>query len=310
MELTTHFVPAADEVHRLQTGKDAECLLFQEFAEQGHYAGRTEPSDTRQGIYAVTPAGGFLASCNSTDPRRVQRMMEEALQRWREKDRDPVPATPGLETVRRWEDQYPEDGLVLKVISRDLPRERTPRGWHAVAWNTDFAWFRKEEARSLFPDSPEVGALHEVPRDLVDRIVRLHLIDNVRGQTTPHEPRSVQSAELTAEVRAIEGNLVSLRLTGATLVTNHGRWAVGGFRDGQNPGEQDRGMEMTLLGDAQYDLDSQRFTAFELVALGTRWGGTQFNSRSRDLETAPIGIAFTLSRGERVAPAFVWRYGW
>jgi hypothetical protein len=39
VELATQFVPAADEVYRLQnlqTGTDPECRLFQKFAEQGH----------------------------------------------------------------------------------------------------------------------------------------------------------------------------------------------------------------------------------------------------------------------------------
>ena len=56
------FVPAADEVWHLQNRKDAECRLFQAIAEQGHYAGRSRPSTTRQGIYACTPSGRFLAS--------------------------------------------------------------------------------------------------------------------------------------------------------------------------------------------------------------------------------------------------------
>ena len=43
-ELTAKFIPAADEVGRLQSGKDAECRLFRKIAEQGHYAGRTQPS--------------------------------------------------------------------------------------------------------------------------------------------------------------------------------------------------------------------------------------------------------------------------
>jgi hypothetical protein len=310
IELTTHFVPAADEVHRLQTGRDAESLLFQEFAEQGHYAGRTKPSDTRQGIYAITPAGEFLASCNSTNARTVKRMMETALKRWAERDRSSVSPTPGLEKVRRWEDQFPEDGLVLRVTSRDLPGQRTPRGWHAYAWNTDFAWFRRQEARDFLPASGKVGTLHKVPDHLVDRIVRFHLIDNVRGQTTPHETGSVQKAELTAEVLKVDGDLVSLRLKGESLVSSRGRWPVGGFRDNRDPDEHELGMEMKLLGSAVYDFRSRRFVAFELVALGTRWGGTQFNSRTRDLERSPIGIALTLSQEERVAPAFIWRYGW
>ena len=37
-ELAGKFIPAADEVGRLQSGGDAECQLFRKVAEQGHYA--------------------------------------------------------------------------------------------------------------------------------------------------------------------------------------------------------------------------------------------------------------------------------
>ena len=32
-----------------------------------------------------------------------------------------------------------------------------------------------------------------------------------------------------------------------------------------------------------------------MVALGTRWGGTQYNRRADDLEPGPLGVAFTLA---------------
>ena len=67
-ELMASFVAVADEVGRLQRGTDAESKLFQGFCEQGHYGGRTQPTNTRQGIYAIAPSGRFLASINSTNP--------------------------------------------------------------------------------------------------------------------------------------------------------------------------------------------------------------------------------------------------
>jgi hypothetical protein len=81
-ELAARFVPVADEVGRLQRGKDPESLFFQSFCEEGHYKGRVEPSNTRQGIYAVAPSGKFLASVNTRDERQMRRMLETALERW------------------------------------------------------------------------------------------------------------------------------------------------------------------------------------------------------------------------------------
>jgi len=80
LALTAQFVPAADEVFRLQGGTDPECRLFQKFAEQGHYGGR--PGTTRQGTYAATPSGELLASINSNDPQRIADMLRRALDKW------------------------------------------------------------------------------------------------------------------------------------------------------------------------------------------------------------------------------------
>ena len=83
-DLTSTFIPAADEVGHLQSGRDAECRLFQKIAEQGHYAGRTRPTSTRQGTYATTAGGTLLASWNSNDPRFVARKLREALAKWQQ----------------------------------------------------------------------------------------------------------------------------------------------------------------------------------------------------------------------------------
>ena len=72
-------------------------------------------------------------------------------------------------------------------------------------------------------------------------------------------------------------------------------------------------MELGLLGHARYDLKENRFVAFEVVAVGTRWGGTQYNGRGRDLAPAPFGAVLSLAGtayADRVAPEHFWGYGW
>jgi hypothetical protein len=49
-ELLSSFVAWQDEVGGLQRARDAECRTYQAFCDSGHYGGRTEPTDTRQGI--------------------------------------------------------------------------------------------------------------------------------------------------------------------------------------------------------------------------------------------------------------------
>jgi hypothetical protein len=309
-----HFVPVADEVHRLQTGSDAECRLFQKVAEQGHYGGRP---GTRQGTYAAAPSGVMLASINSNDPGRIAEMMQRALAKWGTLSREErlLPDQPEgrAAEVRRLERSYPEHGLVLRVNSRDLPRDNQVSGWRANAWNQDFAWFRKEEARQFLPEQPRAGAKHEVPAVLARRIARAHLIDNVRGQTRAFREQEVEKAQLTTEVLAVVGDVVWLRLEGESRTTAEGVWPVNDRWDARQPTSQQRGFEARLLGFARYNTRRERFVAFEMVALGSRWGGTQYNGRTGDLEPAPLGIAFTLAGNtpaDQVAPAFLQAYGW
>lgn len=295
--LVAKFVPAADEVHHLQMGNDPECLHFQKFAEFGHYGGRAR-SSTRQGTYAATPSGVFLGSINSNDPDRIREMMQRALAKWEKlpKAERLLPTDPKTQipAIRRAERFYPTDGLVLYVTARDLPRETAPGvDWRARAWNQDYAWFTKAEARELLPAQPDVGRKQELPVPIVHRIACAHLVDNVRGQTTPFEEAHVKKARLTSEVTAVDGTRVSIRIDGQTLT--------------EDEGTRKHGFDTRLMGRATYDLAKERFVAFELLAIGTRWGATQFNFRRGDVAAEPMGVLFTLARdtpSERVAPAF------
>jgi hypothetical protein len=304
LKLVEKFVPAADEVYRMQnlkTGTDPECRLFQKFAELGHYR---RPGTTRQGTYCVSPSGVLLGSANSNNPERIADLLERSLAKWgmltREERLLPTDPRKQLADIKRPERHYPEDGLVLNVTSRDMPREkgkanptRAKAGWRETAWNQDFAWFTKAEARQFVPPEAKVGKKQDLPVPLLHRIGCAHLIDNVRGQTSPFDESEVKKARLSTEVTAASGDVVTLRLEGGT------RTAVEGRRE--------HGLDMRLFGKATFDLAKGRFLNFELVAVGSRWGGTQLNGRRWDTDEAPIGILFTLAADspcERVAPAF------
>lgn len=333
-------MPVADEVWRLQRGKEDDCRYFQTIAEQGHYAGKSRPTDTRQGIYAAAPSGVLLASVNSNDAQVVAKMLTRGLAAWEalpaEKRRfaayaenqhsaepestgpaDGPDAPPAAEKLAcepdRLEKLYPADGLVLRVTIRDLPRPIGARPPRAEVWNDDFAWFRKAEARALLPDKIEVGAQHIAPPRLIARLARCNLVDFVFGQTVPFAENAVIAAEWTTQVTAIEGRRARITIRGHTRTATEGIWPIAGFNDMNDPKKQRRGVSMRLLGHAEYDLDKERFVAFELAAIGTRFGATQFNGRHGDKDEAPLGFLFTLAEDtpdQRVAPGLFRGYGW
>src|SRR5436190_6082429 len=152
-----------------------------------------------QGIYAATPTGTLLGSTNERDAKVVAETLRKSLAKWEAMDKKdrlmaktPAKARSGPGAL------YPEEGLVLQVFSRDLPRPDggEKRGYWVGAWNSDYAWFTKEEASSMIPPLREPGAKQAVPEKLVRRIARYHLVDNVRGETPMYLNEHVKRAEM------------------------------------------------------------------------------------------------------------------
>jgi hypothetical protein len=299
-ELASKFIPAADEVNVIlwQRGS-AEREFFTKVGKEGHYGA------PQQGIYAMTPGGKFLGSTNERDAKAVAEMLKTALAKWDAMDKKDRLAEKDPAKEPQGRSLYPEGGLVLQAFSRDLPRKDggESKGYWVGAFNQDYAWFTKDEAKSVVPASPKPGAKQAVAEKLVRRLARCHLTDNVRGESRVYEPDQVKKAEMTASVTKVEGELVHLRLEGAAAAEEKGNWKI---KEGEV--STARGYEMKLLGLATWDAKKERFTTFDLVAAGNRWGGWN-PARTEDLASNPMGVVFRLapgdSGGDRVPPAFV-----
>jgi hypothetical protein len=212
--------------------------------------------------------------------------------------------------IQRGENLYPENGLVLKVHSRDLDRKDLPGDWRSEARNLDFAWFEQDEARDMLPEQAVRGAQHDWPAKLVHRLARFHLLDNVRGQTSPYKKRHLLEAKIRTEIVSVRKGIVQMKFVGTTRTSSSGTWPLD--RAGRLSGSSEsRGVQTRILGNATFDSNQNTWIQFELVATGIRWGGTQYNFRKDDLAPAPIGFAFLLAGdtpSERVAPAFLHAY--
>ena len=298
LKLAAKFVPAADEVYRmqnLQTGTDPECRLFQKFAELGHYR---QPGTTRQGTYCVSPSGVLLGSINSNDPKRIADLLERSLAKWETLSREErlLPTDPRETTGRHQAARAvlpggrpgAERDLARHAAAKTAKGERqaTRRTGGRLAWNQDFAWFTKAEARQFLPPEPKVGQKQDLPAPLLHRIACAHLIDNVRGQTSPFEESQVKKARLTTEVTAVDGNMVSLRLEGETLTADGGPAQA---RPRHAPARE------SDVRPGQGALPDVRAGGRRLAL-----GRTQLNGRRGDTDPAPIGILFTLAGGQPV----------
>ena len=297
-KLAAEFVVAADACDRMQKEfcQDEDALLFRKFAKQ-----RTLVKGNRggaQGHYAVSPSGELLAASSSADPKVLVEMMKQGLAKWAtlSPEKRLLANSPDPKASENWrlkEKLYPDDGMALRVVARDQTRERWPDS------NLDYAWFRKAEARALLSPEPKKGAKHNVPRELVQRLARFHLLDNVHALNYTFFPKeAIEKARMTSTVLAVEGDLVSLSFEGETRASIISPQKIG--------------YEPKLLGRGIFNLKEQKFVSFELVAVGMRWGLGNCNQR-HDAAPALMGIVFTLageSQAERLPPTFISRYGW
>jgi hypothetical protein len=297
-DLAMKCIPAADEINLILNQRGPEqSALFKKLGAQGHYG---RPG---QGIYVATPNGKLLASTNQRDAKVAAETLLKGLAMWESLKREdrlrtgkPAPEPEGPSRF------HPKGGLVLQAFYRDLPRkDGEAKGFFAGMWNQDFAWFTREEARSLVPDSRTVGASKAMPEKLARRLARYHLVDHVRGGTRPFSDGAVKSAEITFRVSKVEGDTIRLKIEGASFAEEKGGKTVCSF-------------EARLRGNAAWDLKKETFTSFDLLATGTRWGdNTLDNDRRDDPGANPLGIAFRLAssteRADRLPPLFVCSLG-
>jgi hypothetical protein len=254
-----------------------------------------------QGIYVVTPSGKLLAFCQRDhDPDSIAKRLSQALDQWKALGRQErlgaeAPRKVGATSLRPGS-RPPETGLILELFVRDLPR-KTDRvaPEFAAMWNRDFAWFTGEEVRSMIPERRTLGERHRVPAKLVHRLARLHLLDSVRGinDARPFEDRHVEKAEMFMDVVKVEGDVLSLRIEGATRAVEP---TLADARGSGRPDEKERGYEARLLGHATVDVRRSQFTSFALLAIGPRWGGRGYahSMRQGDLEPQPMGFALRM----------------
>lgn len=296
-------MPCADEVWRLHNLDQPDCVLFRKFCDEGGGLNGARPGDrtTRQGTYCCTPSGISLGNMNHRDPARIKELLKDALKKWKEikkedrlLDYDPKSK---LGEITRGENQYPADGLVLKVYSRDLERKGlNENDWRTNAWNFDFAWFRKAEVESMLPKKFEKKTEWDFPEDLTRRLYRIYFRDNVRGQTSPFPDESIETATLKCKVTKLRKGIVTYSLEGEVKIV-----------DGR------RGVEGKVFGEVEYNTRTKGFDKFELVMGGERWGRTEYNAREDDTERAPIGYAMKIAEDkatEKVAPSQLGAYGW
>ncbi len=164
---------------------------------------------------------------------------------------DPASVAPGF----RWEDSYPEGWLVLRRTARDLPADSDRSTEPTGRFNRDAIWFHRDELEDWLPESIEPGSTRELPEALVHRLSCLALVDHVRGQPIPYHPEGDLGPELRTEVRAVDGDRITLAILGRTRFESPGSWPYEDENNWKPHPEQSwpHGISTEVTGRAVYD---------------------------------------------------------
>lgn len=262
--LQTRFIPVAIDQAYQRRQKDNEGRFYQKIANQGP---RKIGRGTTQGLYTADAAGTLLAFTNNRGAQRVQRMLQTALQK-----HQPVKVaaiTKGLPDAR-YNPQPPEGGLVVRVTSKILSGYEEPENEFRRIFQTslgrDNLWIRADEHTTL--------ARGQLPKSLLKRLARYHLVDNTRGEPTMWREN---------EIEKLEGKIINGQLRATVQL----KTAKG-----------DRGYHTQLLG--KLEIKNGRVTRLDLVAKGQFWGEGTY-TRNAPKGKFPLAIAFTLADGKDAA---------
>ena len=309
VEKAREFVPATDEVWRLQRHPDRECQFFRQ-----QVAGRSTPiGGSWQGLYIFSPSGKLLARQNTLQADKALQLMERGLEAWAKlpaEEKKPA-AADQYQPQHRWELFYPLTGLVLTSTSRDLPADASPQ--KRGRWNRDHIWFHPSELAAWLPEKRQVGTSTTLPRTLALRLARFHVVDNISGQEGPFSEQDIEEADVQIQITRSEGDLIHLQITGEFVTESDGVYKLG-ETDWKHFPSRTRGVKARLSGVAIWNSSQQKFDRFKAVVAGTVWGGSGLNGRRGVTKNSPAQVAWWIDLAgdqpaDRLPPAFVDVYG-
>ena len=190
--------------------------------------------------------------------------------------------------------------MALRMVTRDLPREAKVRNNYPDDSNIDYVWFKKDEMLALIPDEPKEGQLFPLPKLFAERLARFNLIDSVRGETSPYDENQIKLEDVGLKVMKVSPETIKFVIYGRSKAKRPPTNETNPFTG--NKIDEEMGTELVWSGAVVFDREQQRFTRFDLLAAGKRWGGSTYNFRDNDPGPQPIGFAFQLIPDVSVEP--------
>ncbi len=243
-------MPVAGSTHELQTGTGPAREWFLKVA--GTINTRIAKHETAQGFYVVGADGRAHGFNNNRSVERVKQFLDSSLKAY--SAILPAKVEVSESELAAMEGRRPDTGTsTIRVYSRIRP---IPTGSHPANENVaqDHLWITPDDARVI-------GETSKFPRSLAGRIVRFHLVDNVRGEPDHWQP---------AEVRVADFSLKQLEGSGASRLFEFTGIYAASTLNGQ------RGIEGTISGRFSIASDVGRIQEFKAFGDAKVWGRSTY----------------------------------
>ena len=226
-------------------------------------------SQDPQGMYILGPDGTPYGFTNDHEPEDILGFVDRGLRGYRAHPPGPVTIS-DAEVAAPWTVAPPRDGAVVRVYTRIRPLPKKVWGLNRGV-GRDYLWLYPEDIADLIAASGgaekvDPGTPVELPRALVGRLVRFHMVDDVRGTPDMWRASEVRRLAFAGQVIRQEGPVRTLAWHGDFLMRGRRRSAVG------ERAIVEQGHAGRLEGEIDLDVVARRVLRFRAFSEGQAWG--------------------------------------
>jgi hypothetical protein len=281
--LQADFIPVTGNTHDLQNQRWKASEWFMSLARVANP--RVNEGQTSQGFYIAGPDAATYGFNNNRDPERVLAFIDQGLKAHREKPPTKVQVTED-EIAAAFFRKPPEPATTVRVFSRirPLPAD-ADRLNHTVG--RDHMWIYKSDVQQIIGKTGRFP----MPERLQNRIVRYHLVDNVRGEPDFWKAEEVREANFQMWPKG------------------GGSYAFAGTYAMATPNNT-RGLAGKLEGELKVDAATMLVTNFKAFGESSAWGAGTYTPRPPE-GRFPVLFAFVDvdDQYSRVTPPQAALYG-
>lgn len=234
-----------------------------------------DEGNTAQGFFIVGADGKFYGWDNYHKTEHIMRFLDEGLERFHANP--PAKIAVSQQDLEEHFCIVPEpDTSIVRVYTRIRP---VPSGADDLnnSVGRDFLWVLGDETKQISDTAHDDHSEFSLPPNLVARIVRFHMLDNVRGEPDHWQPGEIKDCVFTARMVHSNKDVKSYEF--------HGKFS-------QQSRNGKRTFDGTIEGQFEIATNSPKMTKFRALANATASGASRFTPGA-PAGRFPVVIAMT-----------------